>query len=85
VGFDREVLQVSSPSVTQDFIDHLRGAFKVLLQQVGRGGCVTFDRGLKNQPVFGPDISRDVRDRNREAAIPVGAGVKLTAESEQYL
>ena len=55
----------------------------MVLQQIGRGGGVTPDRGLENQPVFGPDVARNVRDRNREAAIPVGAGVELAAKSEQ--
>ena len=71
--------------MTQDFIDHLRGSLEMILQQIGRGDGVTPDRGFKNQPVFCPDVSWDVRDRNGEAAIPVGAGVELAAESEQHL
>ncbi len=78
-------LWTRSPAVTQDFIDHLRGSLEMILQQIGRGDGVALDRGFKNQPVFRPDVSWDVRHRDGEAAIPVGAGVELAAESEQHL
>ena len=81
----RADLKVSLPAVTQEFIDHLCGSLEMILQQIGRGDGVTFDRGFKNKSVLCPDVSWDVRDRDGEAAIPVGAGVELAAESEQHL
>ena len=47
-----------------NFIDHLRGALEMILQQIGGGDRVALDRCFINQPVFGPDVARNVRDGN---------------------
>lgn len=47
--------------MTQDFIDHLGGSLEMILQQIGCGEGVALDGCLVDQPVFRPDVSRDVR------------------------
>jgi hypothetical protein len=63
-AFDCAGLQISSPPVTQDFIDHARGSLEMIPEQIGCGEGVAPDCCFIYPAVFRPDVSRNVRDRD---------------------